>query len=155
MKLKLTNLWRKSVNKNLITRRKLIQKKKKNPIPSAIASPPITNFFSHAKKKKLEINADKSNDAIIPKTKSKLPPLYHTQCNGIFSLSELLNANVQKFWERNELLQNGLKVCAKYFAENNETYCVNAVSSVDFKFVCCCKSQMILMKVTASYYLND
>ena len=66
-------------------------KKRKNPIPSAIASPRITNFFAHKKKKKLD-NAEKYNNPIVPKIKSN-----DTQCNGIFSLHEVLNTNAKYY----------------------------------------------------------
>jgi hypothetical protein len=105
-------------------------KKRKNPIPSAIASPPITNFFALKKKKKLD-DAEKYNDPIVPKIKSKPSPLYHTQCNGIFSLHEVLNTNAQKHWERNKLLQDGLKIREKYFDDSNGSYCVDILPATD------------------------
>ena len=85
-------------------------KKRKNPIPSAIASPTITNFFVAKKKKSKNTDNHKSNGPFVPTVTSKPLPLYRTKCNGVFSLHEVMNTNKHTLWKRNQLLQDGLKV---------------------------------------------
>ena len=95
-------------------------KKRKNPVTSAIASPPITSFFTRKKKKESNADSDKSITPIISPTVLCTKPLalYHTQCSGTFSIHEIMGTTARHSGSKKELLQIGLKMRQKYFLEN-------------------------------------
>ena len=105
-------------------------KKRKNPIPSAIASPTITYFFTRKKKKHSNTNIEPSNGTIVPHATSKPLPLYYTKCSGIFSIREVMGTAVRFSGRRKDLLQTGLKIKQKYFLPN-ESFHVHDVPGTD------------------------